>query len=269
MQPVLKIFNLSKSYSLVPVFSGVNLDLHAGEVLGIAGRSGTGKTALATIIGGLLSPTEGEMFISGKKVRWPFDARKYGIELIPQNPEIVNELDITSNVFMGNEVAGITHKNGKFINGQKWMDQTTAEILRELNFEYDSLRHKALDLTGEQRQMLAIARAMVKPANIMVIDDITAMLNYPNQQKVLSLIQIWRDEGRSVLYFSNNLDHLFAVTDEILVICDSTRTRLFRTDETGREEVVGAMVGTTDQEQITPFIWALDNFYRARQRAEE
>lgn len=269
MQPVIKIINLSKSYSLVPVFSGVDLDLDAGEVLGIAGRSGTGKTALATIIGGLLSPTEGEMFISGKKVRWPFDARKYGIELIPQSPEIVNELDITSNVFMGNEVAGITHKNGKFINGQKWMDQTTAEILQELNFEYDSLRHKALDLTGEQRQMLAIARAMVKPAKIMVIDDITAMLNYPNQQKVLSLIQIWRDEGRSVLYFSNNLDHLFAVTDEILVICDSTQTRLFRTDETGRDEVVGAMVGTTDQEQITPFIWALDNFYRARQRAEE
>jgi len=269
MQPVLRTINLAKSYSLVPIFSGVNLELHAGEILGIAGRSGTGKTALAMIIGGLLSPTEGEMLISGKKVRWPFDARKYGIELIPQSPELVNELDITSNVFMGNEVAGIAFKNGKFVNGQKWMDHTTVEILRELKFEYDSLRHKAVDLTGEQKQMLAIARAMVKPAKIMVIDDITAMLNYPNQQKVLSLIQTWRDEGRSVMYFSNNLDHLFAVTDEILVICNSTQTRLFRTDETGREEVVGAMVGTTDQEQITPFIWALDNFYRARQRAEE
>lgn len=269
MKPVLITINLAKSYSLVPVFSGVNLQLDEGEVLGIAGRSGTGKTALANIIGGIIPPSEGEMFVSGKKAHWPFNARKYGIELIPQSPELSNELDITANVFMGNEVGGITYKNGKFIGGQKWMDHVTAIILKQLDFHYDSLRRKALDLTGEQRQMLAIARAMVKPAKIMVIDDATAMLNYPNQQKVLSLIQTWRDEGRSILFFSNNLDHLFAVTDEILVLCDSTHTKLFRTDETSREEIVGAMVGTTDQEQITPFIWALDNYYRARQRAEE
>ena len=117
--------------------------------------------------------------------------------------------------------------------------------------------------------MLAIARAMVKPAKIMVIDDATAILNYANQQKVLSLIQSWRDEGRTVLFFSNNLDHLFAVTDEILVLCDTCHVKQFRTDETSREEVVGAMVGTTDTDQITPFIWALDNYYRARERAEE
>jgi len=238
-------------------------------VLGIAGRSGTGKSTLAQIIGGILPPSEGDMFVSGCRVRWPFNARKYGIELIPQIPVLANELDITSNVCMGNEIGGFNFVNGKLISGQKQMDAITEKILQDLNFCYDSLRQKALDLTGEQRQMLVIARAMVKPAKIMVIDDSTAKLSYANQQKVLSLIQTWRDEGRAILFFSNNLDHLFAVTDEILVLCDTCQVQNFRTDETNREEIVGAMVGTTDQKQITPFIWALDNYYRARERAEE
>lgn len=269
MEPILKTINLAKSYSLVPVFSGINLEIQEGVVVGIAGRSGTGKTALAHIIGGILPPTEGEMYVTGIKVRWPFNARKFGIELIPQTPELSNELDITGNVFMGNEIGGYSFENGKLVTGQKRMDAITKKILKELDFPYDTLRHKARDLTGEQRQMLAIARSMVKPAKIMVVDDATAILNYANQQKLLSLIQTWRDEGRTVLFFSNNLDHLFAVADEILVLCDSCHIKIFRTDETSREEVVGAMVGTTDKGQITPFIWALDNFYRARERAEE
>ncbi len=269
MQPVIKTVNLAKRFSMVPVFSGVNFEVCPGEVLGIAGRSGTGKTVLAHTLGGIVPPSEGEMYIYGKKMSWPFYCRKYQIEPIHQIPELSDQLDITANVFMGNEIGRPKFRGGMLIGPQKRMDEITERILSELGFSYHSLREKVFNLTGEQKQMLAIARAMVRPAKAMIVDDITAMLSFINQQKVLSLIQIWRDEGRAVLFFSNNLDHLFAVSDSILVLGESQQVVQYKADETTREDVVASIVGTTDQHQITPLIWAMDNYYRARQKAEE
>jgi signal transduction histidine kinase len=149
------------------------------------------------------------------------------------------------------------------------MDKEAADILTQLDVHFGSLREKVTNLSGEQRQMIAIARAMTHPTKLIVVDEPTGLLSYSYQQRLLSLIQTWQQQGTAILFSSNNLDHLFAVTDRIIVLRQGQRVADRRTDETTREEIVAAMVGTADRRQLSPAIWALDSYYRAREQTEK
>jgi ABC-type sugar transport system ATPase subunit len=138
-----------------------------------------------------------------------------------------------------------------------------------LDVRFSSLREKVANLSSEQRQMIAIARAMTQPYKLIIIDDPTLLLSYPYQQKLLSLIQTWQQQGTAVIFSSNNLDHLLAVTDRIIVLRQGRRVAEYHTDEADREEIVAAIVGTSDRQELTPIIWALDSYYRAREQAEK
>jgi signal transduction histidine kinase len=124
------------------------------------------------------------------------------------------------------------------------------------------------NLSGERKQLVAIAQAMIRPSKLIVVDDPTRWLTYPYQQKMLDLIQGWQAAGPAVLFSSNNLDHLFAVTDRILVMREGQIVANSRTDETTREEVVSALVGMMDRQQRTPVLWALDSYRRSRRQTE-
>jgi signal transduction histidine kinase len=110
---------------------------------------------------------------------------------------------------------------------------------------------------------------LVRPARLIVVDEPTMPLGYAFQQTLLELIRTWQQQGAAIIFSSNNLDHLFAVVDRIVVLREGRHVADYRTDTTGREEVVSALVGTTDRQQLTPIIWALDSYYRAREQAEK
>jgi signal transduction histidine kinase len=148
------------------------------------------------------------------------------------------------------------------------MDTEAARILSELGMSFGSLRQKVANLSGEQRQLIAIARAMTHPARLVIVDDPTLLLSYPYQQRLLSLIQAWQQQGTAVLFCSDNLDNLMAVTDRIVALRHGHNVAEYRTDEIDREEILAAMVGAADRQQLTPIIWALDSYYRARDQAE-
>ncbi|MFN8452596.1 MAG: histidine kinase, partial [Anaerolineae bacterium] len=150
---------------------------------------------------------------------------------------------------------------------QPRMDAEAARLLKMLEAEYVSPNELVMNLSNEQRQLVAIARVLVRPANTIFVDE-PILLSFAYQQKVLRLIEDWRQQGKTVIFSSTNLDHLFAVTDRILVLRNGERIDSFRTDMTSREEIVAAMVGYTAQEQPTPAFWALDSYYRAREKAE-
>lgn len=268
MEPLLKLINLSKYFGTLPVLQKVNFEVNSGEVLGLAGWSGAGKTVLALLLAGLQTPDEGELYFAGKRVRWPFQSRKLGLEVIHQEPKIVDSLDICDNIFMGNEI-GFPIWNGKgVVFPQNQMDDIANQVLNQLDVSFDSLHESSSNLSIEQRQLIAIARAMIKPSKLILVDDSAALLSYHYQQRLLSLVQTWQQAGKAVIFSSNNLDYLFSVTDKIAVLRDGNCVAQYRTDEVSREMLVAALVGTTDQQQITPIIWALDSYYRARERAE-
>ena len=269
MEPVLRCINLSKSFGVLPVLRQVSFDVAPGEVLGLAGRSGSGKSVLAMLLAGVEVPSEGDVYLEGHRLRWPIQPRSHGITVIHQHPELAAKLDITSNIFLGNELGWPSAGGWLKLPYRRRMHQRAAEILDRLDVEVGSLREPVSNLSSEQRQMIAIARALVRPVRLAVIDEPTMPLSYAHQQRLLELIRAWQHEGTSVIFASNNLDHLFAVSDRIVVLRQGRCVADFRTDVTGREEVVSALVGTTDRQQLTPIIWALDSYYRAREQAEK
>src|SRR5579859_4239708 len=104
IEPVLRCINISKSFGALPVLQQVSFSIAPGEVLGLAGRSGAGKSVMAQILAGVETPSEGDLYISGRRVHWPFRARQAGVEVIHQKPALAERLDITANIFLGDEV---------------------------------------------------------------------------------------------------------------------------------------------------------------------
>jgi signal transduction histidine kinase len=269
MTPLLRVANLSKSFGTLPVLQQVNLEIHRGEVVGLAGQSGAGKTALVMLLSGFLVPDEGEIFFDGQRLRWPFDGRGLGIEVIHQQPNLAEDLDISSNVFLGNELGWSLGSKWLKVPNRRRMDRESARILAQLGMSFVSPHETVANLSGERHQLIAIARVMVKPSKLIIVDSPILALSYHYQHKLLSLIQTWQQQGIAVLIGSDNPDHLLAVTDRIIVLRHGRQIVEYHTDETNREEVVAAMVGTTDRQQLTPIIWALDSYYRAREQAEK
>lgn len=268
-EPLLSVTNLSKQFGTLTAIQRVSFDVCAGEVVGLAGRSGSGKTVLTMLLAGLYPPTEGEIYFDGRFLQWPFQARQLGIEVIHQKPDLAERLDITCNIFLGSEVGWPAVIKWLKIPNRRYMDREAARILTELEIPFDTLHQKVANLSSEQRQMITVARTMARPAKLVIIDEPTVLLGYAYQQKLLSLIQSWQQQGKAIIFCSNNLDHLFAVSDRIIVLRQGAWVASRRTDETNREEIVAAMVGMSDRQQLTPAIWALDSYYRARQQAEK
>jgi signal transduction histidine kinase len=265
---LLEATELSKSFGTLPVVQRVSLQIHPGEVVGLAGQSGAGKSALAMLLAGFYIPSGGSVVFDGQFLRWPFQARDLGIEVIHQQPDLAERLDISSNVFLGNEIGWSLLGRWLKVPNRRRMDAEAARILSELGMHVESLREIVANLSSEKRQVVALARALTHPAKLIILDDPTLLLGFRYQQRLLSLVPEWQRQGTAVLFASDNLDHLLAVTDRIVVLRHGRKVAEYRSDEADREEIVSAMVGTTDRELLTPIMWALDSYYRAREQAE-
>ena len=272
MQPLLRVINLSKNFGTLPALSQVSLDVSSGEVVGLAGRSGSGKSVLISILAGLYGPDSGDVYFDGQRVSVfrPHVMRALGIEVIHQKADLAENLDIAGNIFLGRELGPALGAPWLRRPDQKRMEREAARILDRLGVRFGSLREKARNLSGEQRQIIAIARAMARPARLMIVDEPLVTLDFGVNKTLLGLIQEWRKNGQAVIIASSSLDDLFAVTDRLAIFRDGRKVAERITDETNQEEVVALVVGSPNAERtpVTPVIWALDSYYRAREQAE-
>jgi signal transduction histidine kinase len=267
--PILEAFELTKRFGALEALHNVSFALEEKEVLGIAGLSGSGKSILAQLIAGLMQPSSGQLRFQGQLMSWPFRPQRLGIHVIHQSPLLVESLSIVSNIYLGHELLYPFLGRYLRIPDQSRMDKEAAKLLAEFGLFFPSLELTVNNLSNEQRQIVAIAQAIVRPGQLVFVDEPTNLLSYSQQQQLLSLIQFWQKQGKSILFSSTNLEHLFAVTDRILVLRQGKVAACMRTDETNREAIVAAMVGQPNQEHLTPVIWALDSYYRAREKADQ
>ena len=267
MNPVLQVDKLYKRFGTLEVIRGISFEVYPNEVVGLAGLSGSGKSVIAKLLAGLYAPNSGSISINGERLPQKFDASRLGLEVIHQYPVLAEGLSVTDNIFLNHEL--YQPYVGRFLHwiDQPRMDAETMRLLKMLDAQVVSPDALVRNLSNEQRQVIAIARVLVHPTDMIFVDE-PILLSYAYQQKVLRLIEQWRQQGKAVIFSSTNLDHLFAVTDRILVLRNGEHINSFRTDMTNREEIVAAMVGYTNQEQPTPAFWALDSYYRAREKAD-
>ena len=268
MPQLLQVKNLSKSFGTLPVIKHVSFNIPAGEVVGLTGSTGSGKSVLIMLLAGLYAPDEGEIFFRNKRIYYPFIAQNLGIGVIHQRPPLEDHFDIISNIFLGNEVGKNSWMGWLRKLDESFMYKQTEAIVNKLGIEVDSLYEDVYNLSGEQRQMIAIARVLTQPVRLVIIDEPTVSLSYRYKQRLLSLIQEWRQKGVSVLFSSNNLDHLFAVTDRILILNQGKMVANLYTDKTTREEVVSNLLGTRNVLDPSPTFWDYDSYNHIRENAE-
>jgi signal transduction histidine kinase len=266
--PILRVDGLSKHFGSLAAVQNVSLDIKPGEIVGLAGRSGAGKSVLIKMLAGLEAADSGQIYFREQRLSWPFQVQSLGMNVIHQEPALAEGLDITSNIFLGNEICWPFLLKWLQIPHQRKMDEEANKLLLSLDVQFPSLQERVANLSSEKRQLVAIAQVMARPSQIILIDDPSLLLSLPYQERLLGLIRVWQKQGISVLFSSHNLDHLFAVTDRIIVLRQGQLGGDFRTDAANRERIVAALVGTADRQQRTPVIWALDSYYRARKQAE-
>jgi signal transduction histidine kinase len=271
MNSLLRVVNLSKTFGTLPVIQQVGFEVRPGEVVGLAGNIGSGKSVLVMLLAGLYEPDEGEIYFANKRLSWPFSAQAQGIGVVHQRPTLADQFDVVSNIFLGNEIGYPSWLGWLKVLDYNRMFHDSEVLLTQLGIQVSSLHEKVYNLSGEQRQMIAIARVLTYPARMVIIDEPTISLSYPYQQRLLTQIETWRQQGVAVLFSSNNLDHIFNVTDRILILNHGRIVADVRTDETSRESVFSLLVGTSDvqPEPNRNTFWDFDSYDRIRENAEK
>ena len=225
-----------------------SLDVNAGEVIGLLGDNGAGKSTLIKMVSGVYQPDDGEMFFNGQQVNFssPRDARDMGIETIYQDLALAENLDVGSNIFLGREILN-SYMGGlvKTVNRPK-MREEAVKALDRLNIRLPSLTQQVLNLSGGQRQAVAIARSIYWNAKLMIMDEPTAALGVSEQRKVLRLVKTLSSQGVPVIIISHNMQDVFAVATRIIVMRRGKKVGERITDQTSPDEIVGLMVGAED-----------------------
>lgn len=245
MEVLLSANNMTKRFGGLVAVDDVSVDIHKGEVVGLVGDNGAGKSTLIKMISGVYRPDHGEIYMDGKRVEinGPRDAREMGIETIYQDLALAENLDVGSNIFLGREIkqeylGGLLHT----LNRQKMLHESKS-ILKQLEIEVPSLTQQIRNLSGGQRQAVAIARSIYWNARLMIMDEPTAALGVTEQHKVLTLVRTLASQGVPVIIISHNMQDVFAVADRIVILRRGKKVAERIAEETTPDEIVSLMVG--------------------------
>lgn len=212
---LIELREITKSYGSFDALRGINLDIRAGEVTCVLGDNGAGKSTLIKILSGMHAPTSGQMLIDGTEAAFasPRDAVDAGIATVHQNLAIVDELSVWRNFFLGQELSGFfgTLK-------QEEMKRICAEQLLEMGIDIPDVNVEAGNLSGGQRQVVAIVRAIYFGARVVVLDEPTAALGVKQSGMVLKFIASARDRGVAVVFVTHNPHHAYLVGDHFTIV---------------------------------------------------
>ncbi len=218
-QPILQARNLVKTFGRVVGLDGVSLDLYPGEVLAIIGDNGAGKSTLIKCLTGAEIPDTGELMVSGQPVHFkrPQDARAHGIETVYQNLAVSPALDVASNLFLGREErrAGLLGSVFRMLDTKGMRTKAKQELTRLGISTLQDVTVPVENLSGGQRQAVAVARAAAFGSKVVVLDEPTAALGVRESNQVLQLVRDLRDRGLPVILISHNMPHVFDVADRI------------------------------------------------------
>jgi ABC-type sugar transport system ATPase subunit len=231
---------LSKSFGHVRALHDVNVEIFEGQVLAIVGDNGAGKSTLTNILSGVFQPDEGTITVAGQPVemRNPHMARDLGIATVFQNLALVDARDVACNLFLGREPT-----RWRFFVDKRKMREDARKVITNLRVNVPSITAEAGQLSGGQRQSLAIGRATSQQGRIIIMDEPTAALGVRESRKVLDLILRLKATGIGVVVISHNMRHVFSVFDRVMVMRHGRVAGVRRKGETTPDEIVRLIVG--------------------------
>jgi ABC-type sugar transport system ATPase subunit len=245
MEALLHVVDLTKRFGGLTAVDKVSVDIFPGEVVGLVGDNGAGKSTLIKMVSGVYQPDGGEIYFNGENVTFagPREARDLGIETIYQDLALAENLDVGSNIFLGREIK-TRYVGGLFqtLDRRKMRDES-ATILKKLEIEVPSLIQQIRNLSGGQRQAVAIARSIYWNARLMIMDEPTAALGVSEQRKVLTLVRTLAGQNVPVIIISHNMQDVFAVADRIVIMRRGKKVAERIAKETSPDEIVSLMVG--------------------------
>jgi fructose transport system ATP-binding protein len=250
-EPILEARGLVKHFGHVVALDGADFELYPGEIVAIIGDNGAGKSTLIKSLSGALQPDDGEIRLDGERVRFrsPGDARRAGIETVYQDLAVAPSLDIASNIFLGREARwrgplGL----GLRLLDKRRMRREAAQHFAELQIGVQSIAQPVENLSGGQRQGVAVARAAKWARRLAIMDEPTAALGVRETRQVLDLIQRVRERGLPVIIISHDMPHVFELADRILIMRLGKRVAVVTPQTHTMPEAVAIMTGATKSE---------------------
>jgi D-xylose transport system ATP-binding protein len=238
--PIIELKDIRKSFGPVDVLKGVNMRVYPGKVSALVGDNGAGKSTLIKGLSGAQSYDSGEVLFEGQSVTLgsPTAASKHGIEVVYQDLALCENLDIVGNMFLGREEI---HQG---MLDQPEMEKHAISTLQSLSVRtMKSVRQKVSSLSGGQRQTVAIARAVLQKAKVVILDEPTAALGVAQTEQVLALVRRLAAAGVGVIIISHNLADVFEVADYINVLYLGSMVAQLTATETTYNDVVGYITG--------------------------
>ncbi|GLW53353.1 ATP-binding cassette domain-containing protein [Kitasatospora phosalacinea] len=242
-ETVLALRGISKRFGAVQALTGIELEVRAGEVVALVGDNGAGKSTLVKTIAGVNQPDEGVIEWEGRPVaiHRPQDAQHLGIATVYQDLALCDNLDVVGNLFLGREL-----KQFGLVLDEVGMEKRSRQLLDSLSIRIPSVRIPIASLSGGQRQVVAIARALIGSPKVVILDEPTAALGVEQTAQVLDLVERLRDQRLGVILISHNMADVMAVADTVAVLRLGRNNGVFDKGSTNQEQIISAITGATD-----------------------
>lgn len=242
---VLEVQNIKKHFGGVQALRGVDFKLFEKETVALMGDNGAGKSTLIKCISGVYLPDEGDIFIHGEKVniKTPSDARKEGIETVYQDLSLAGQMDLISNMFLGRELIKLNLGIMKILD-RKAMEARTRKALESIGVStVQTLKTETRNLSGGQRQALALSRAVSFGVKILILDEPTAAMGIKESRKIIDLILRLKEQEIPMILISHSVPIVFEVSDRIVIMRQGQIAGELRTADANHEDIVSLMVG--------------------------
>ncbi|ESY64001.1 sugar ABC transporter ATP-binding protein [Mesorhizobium sp. LNHC252B00] len=239
-QPVLKLQDISKNFGGITAIENFSLEVYPGEIVALVGDNGAGKSTLIKIISGVHAPSAGTITIEGQSVTMSSAtmARSHGIEVVYQDLALADQQTVYMNMFLGREP--VTRLG---LLDRRKMIADTEKLVKELDVRIPSAHATIRDLSGGQRQGVAIARATHWANKLILLDEPTAALGVAETAKVEEIVQSLKQRNIGVLMISHSLDQVFRLSDRICVLRRGKQIGVRRTAETSKNEIIAMITG--------------------------
>ena len=241
-EPILQMKNINKKFGSVIALKDVNLDVYPGEIRGLIGENGSGKSTISSIAAGMQKATSGDMYFKGAK--WQpanmIDALKNGIGMIVQESGTIAGVTVAENIFLG-EINQFKNKLG--IINRKLLNEKATEAMKNIGVEDITGDMPIAALDFQTRKLVEIAKVVLKNPDILVIDETSTALSHDGRSIMYRLMQKLRDEGKAIIFISHDLEEIMEVCDTLTVLRDGNLIRTFTKDEFDADAIRTSMIG--------------------------